>query len=479
MVKNLKKNKAANIAKNVDKMIKNNKSSFICKQCKRSFKRFFSCKRHILSIHLKIRFTCEYCNKNNISRINDHYKCCKQLIILKNEKFLNGLRADGEGNIDYYYNFNFGQITNNIKNIIKKKKLLDEKNKIEFKQFLYFKNNKISEGSFSNVYYGIDKLTNLEIAVKVLGEKEKKSDVSKEIKILKKLENQNHFPHIFIFDNQENMIVQSLMGPDLKKLFVWCGNKFPQKTVANIGIEIIKRLKILHNNGIIHKDIKPENLCWGNFSTNKSEDKNSIILIDYGLANYYINNKNEHYKFKEKDKFSGSLEYASINTNKFNRASRRDDLESLLYTLLLFLNGSLPWKFKENMSKSELISYFLKEKENIGMNEFYKRVPREFTFILENIKYLSFYDEPDYNIYINILEKYIEKEQYKSEEEGFKFIWEKKLFNIYYNANKTRNFKEFTMVKKALFPGFPVSINTFISSLKPTLLYNLNIKNNN
>ena len=39
------------------------------------------------------------------------------------------------------------------------------------------------------------------------------------------------------------------------------------------------RLKWIHSNGIIHNDIRPENILLG-----RGEDANSVHLIDFGLA---------------------------------------------------------------------------------------------------------------------------------------------------------------------------------------------------
>ena len=101
---------------------------------------------------------------------------------------------------------------------------------------------------------------------------------------------------------------------------------------------------------------------------------------------------------------------------------------------------------------------------------------REFSFIFESIRNLKFASEPDYDIYINILEKFIEKNVNKFEEGEYKFIWEKKLFEIYSYSIRAHEFGLLTFAKNFLFPGFPVSIYEYISSLKKDILYKFNIK---
>ena len=42
--------------------------------------------------------------------------------------------------------------------------------------------------------------------------------------------------------------------------------------------------------------------------------------------------------------YRGTIRYASVHAHLGRAVSRRDDLESLAYTLLFLLNGELPWQ---------------------------------------------------------------------------------------------------------------------------------------
>ena len=64
---------------------------------------------------------------------------------------------------------------------------------------------------------------------------------------------------------------------DLERLFKQLKRKFKLETVIVLGLQIMERLEILHNCGLIHNDLKPQNLM-----TNLKS--NSITIIDYGLT---------------------------------------------------------------------------------------------------------------------------------------------------------------------------------------------------
>ena len=48
----------------------------------------------------------------------------------------------------------------------------------------------------------------------------------------------------------------------MKCLFGICENKFDLITVINIGIELIKNIKIIHENGFAHRNLKLNNLVF-------------------------------------------------------------------------------------------------------------------------------------------------------------------------------------------------------------------------
>jgi casein kinase 1 len=100
-----------------------------------------------------------------------------------------------------------------------------------------------------------------------------------------------------------------------------------------LGLQVVDRLEALHKIGYVHRDIKPDNLVIG-----FEERKKVIYLIDFGLAK-----RIEETRSEERKKIMGSLGYMSCRAHEGKQTGVSDDIESLIYTMLFLLNGTLPW----------------------------------------------------------------------------------------------------------------------------------------
>jgi casein kinase I family protein HRR25 len=168
--------------------------------------------------------------------------------------------------------------------------------------------------------------------------------------------------------------------------------KFSLTLTLKIGIKLLIILKTIHEKGLVHRDIKPDNFLFG------LNNINNIYLIDFGFCKSYID-KGEHNKIKKQYNMIGSKNYASISSHNCFDLSRRDDLESLSYMLIYFYIGFLPW----NDVLDEIIIINLKN--NILKND---KCPSVLLDFLRYSRILEYEEKPNYYLIIDNFKREIE-----------------------------------------------------------------------
>ena len=313
----------------------------------------------------------------------------------------------------------------------------------------------MGEGSFGMVYFGINNKLNYSVAIKYF--KEEKENIklfTNEVFFLNEFKNEDFFPKIFYseYTTKNKLIIQSLLGPNLRDLLDFCGGKLPLYSILSVGIELFKRIKTIHKHGIIHRDIKPSNIAFCNFSTDAIKEKNGLYIIDYGLSTKYIENENNHFKFTKKKKFVGTCKYASRHALNGERHCRRDDIESIFYILIYLFLGNLPWHCIQ--SEYSTLKRYEKTRDfiiNIDETELLNGLPKVLKFIYKNIIFLEFEEEPPYDEFIALLEK--EKENIISGQnfdDQYKFIWIEKIIEVI-NSNEKKNNNRINEIRKIFY----------------------------
>ena len=103
--------------------------------------------------------------------------------------------------------------------------------------------------------------------------------------------------------------------------------------------QINSRLEFMHRRGVIHRDVKPDNIMMG-----IGEVSAIVHMIDFGLTRCIFNKKNgKHIEFRTGKNLVGTARFVSINAHLGYELSRRDDLLTLGYVMVYFTLGKLPW----------------------------------------------------------------------------------------------------------------------------------------
>jgi casein kinase 1 len=254
---------------------------------------------------------------------------------------------------------------------------------------------KIGEGSFGDIYLGVNIQTEEEVAIKLESVRAKHPQLLYESKIFRILQGGVGIPdvHWFGVEGDFNIMVIDLLGPSLEDLFNYCGRKFSLKCVLMIADQMITRIEYMHSKNFVHRDIKPDNFLIG---LGKRADK--IYVIDYGLAKKYRDPRTGvHIPFRDNKNLTGTARYTSINTHLGIEPSRRDDLEAVGYVLMYFLKGKLPWQGLQGKTKKEKYDKIMETKIATPIETLCKGYPEEFAIYLNYCRTLRFEDRPDYN----------------------------------------------------------------------------------
>ncbi|RNF18740.1 putative casein kinase [Trypanosoma conorhini] len=217
-----------------------------------------------------------------------------------------------------------------------------------------------------------------------------------------------------------NFLVMERLGPNLAELRRNTPlGTFTHFTTLKLGISCLRAIRGVHQMGLVHRDIKPSNFVMGLGGTS---DPRTCYLIDFGLARRYRRVNGDVRPPRENAGFRGTSRYASLASHRQQELGRVDDIWSLLFMLVEFATGSLPWrKYKEK----EEIGRCKEEMIGPGLVQ---NLPREFRQFLAHLQTLQYEDEPGYDFLLSLLERAIERRGYPPDK---KFDWEHEDDTVY------------------------------------------------
>ena len=311
---------------------------------------------------------------------------------------------------------------------IKKENNFIIENSIIFKKYKVIK--LLYKSDFSNIYIGINILDNEPVAIKLVSNKSLHPFLEDEALCLYQLRGTG-IPKVLSFGKKNiyKILVEPLLGKSLFNIFKE-QHGMSLNDICIISLQIIDRIQWVHSKGFIHGNIEPSNFLIGR------KDKNIIYLIDFSKNKRYRDDKTgKHIKFCSTKKSIGSYLFASNNASIGGVQSRRDDLESIAYTIIFFLKGELPWQKITTVNKigNSLNIYDMKKK--MSVNDLCKNLPNQIKEFTNYVKLLEFEEKPDYHYLRGLIASILEEKNIKID--LLKLSWIKSIDNnnIKYKLN--------------------------------------------
>ena len=194
----------------------------------------------------------------------------------------------------------------------------------------------IGQGGMGTVYLATDERFHSTVAIKeaLFAEEKFAKSFEREARLLNSLKH-SALPKVtdqFVEDNAQYIVMEYIEGEDLFERLRKSGRPFPVEEVLGWTDQLLEALDYLHGQGIIHRDIKPQNL--------KVTKQGKIILLDFGLAKG--NPTDANHQTAAQSIFGFSRNYASLEQMQGTGTDPRSDVYSLAATVYHLITAQVP-----------------------------------------------------------------------------------------------------------------------------------------
>jgi hypothetical protein len=224
----------------------------------------------------------------------------------------------------------------------------------------YVVEDKIGEGGFGAVFRGKQIATGREVALKILhphnlGDPTIVARFRREAEACSKLRDP-HTVTTYDFDETEDGILylamELLRGRSLHQLQRSEG-PFPPERVLGILDQVAESLGEAHLNGIVHRDMKPENVI-----VESRGGQDYVKVLDFGIAKMMSGDR-EIQALTAVGQTLGTLEFMSPEQLRGIKLDGRSDIYALGMMAYEMLTGELP--FKNAKTPIEIINFHMKD----------------------------------------------------------------------------------------------------------------------
>jgi serine/threonine protein kinase len=273
----------------------------------------------------------------------------------------------------------------------------------------------VGEGSFGQIYEGVDVFENAPVAIKTEQVNAKYPQLRHEYRVYRRMQGGRGIPDVMWYgmEGQRRVMVMEMLGKSLEDLFQQSKRRMTLKTVLMLAEQMMTRVEWVHSKRYVHRDIKPENFLmpatipYGDATVSETSmqrrspvfaDTKVVHLIDFGLSKRFRSDVDgQHIPYKKGASLTGTPRYASVSAHEGSEQGRRDDMVSLGYIWIYFLKGRLPWQGVDEKDDKRRFEKILEIKRTTSAEELCSGVPQEFLSYFRHCAHLGFEDRPDYS----------------------------------------------------------------------------------
>ena len=196
---------------------------------------------------------------------------------------------------------------------------------------------RIGNGKFGDIYNGTNMKTSTQIAIKFEKKNQEYKTLKNEATILKYLYDNSckYIPIIYWYGAYEEHLTLIMPKYDCSLQDYILNHTLDSDDINYIMLSIIGIIRNVHNNYVLHRDIKPHHFMFKN---------KQLYLIDFGISTFYIDGDKKMISNNHTNNIIGSSNYASYYLYQGNTYARRDDMISIAYIYIFMNYLELPWE---------------------------------------------------------------------------------------------------------------------------------------